>query len=174
MKSAIMLFLTLVLNTTAQEYTVKKITGNAKVLKGSSEKWESLKINDKLSVDDLVLTEKKSYLQLMNNDQTFFLKDDIAIGLNHLKNVSKNDLILALALDEIRNVPKLKRNGLSKNTAVYGSEINVNENEAIKSYDLGLKKINGAKMLNESGYMESSIIVAKEVLEIIPKQLKFL
>lgn len=172
MKTAIIIFLTLVLNIKAQEYTVKKISGDVKALKGSSEKWETLKINDKLSKDDLVLTEKRSSLQLIKNNQIFVIKDDIAIGLNHIKKISKNDLILALTLDEIRNVPKLKRNGLSKNTAVYGSEININENEVIKSYDLGFKRINGAKLLNESGYKESSIIVAREVFRNYPKTSK--
>lgn len=169
MKSAIIFFLTLVLNITAQEYTVKKISGDVKLLKGSSEKWETLKINDKLSIDDLVLTGKKSSIHLRKNNKIFVIKEDIAIGLNHLKKVSKNDLILALALDEIRNVPKIKRNGSSKNTAVYGSEIDINENEEVKSYDLGLKKINGAKMLNDLGYKESSIIVSKEVFRNYPK-----
>ncbi len=169
MKTIIILFLSFLINTVAQEFTVEKISGKVKVLKGSSENWETLKINNKLSGDDLVLTEKKSFVKLVNNNEIFIVKDDVAVGLNHLKKVSTNDLILALALDEIRNVPKVKRNSISKNTAVYGTEIKDNNSESFKKYDLGVKKINGAKMLNESGYKESSIIVAKEVFRNYPE-----
>lgn len=167
MKSIIIILVTF-LTSFAQEYTIQKFTGTVKVLRGSSEKWENIKLNDKLSENDLVLAEDKSSLTLLKDDQKFVLKANAAIGINHIRKVSINDLILALTLEEIRNVPKIKRNNLSKNTAVYGSEISENSTKSEKDYDLGEKKINGAKLLNESGYKESSLIAAKEVFRNYP------
>ena len=121
-----------------------------------------------MSQNDLVLAEEKSSLTLLKNGQKFVLKANAAIGINHIRKVSINDLILALALDEIRNVPKIKRNNLSKNTAVYGTELSESLNKSYDNNDLGEKKINGAKILNESGYKESSLIAAKEVFRNYP------
>ena len=152
----------------AQEFTVEKVTGTVKVLKGTSENWESVKVNDKLSQNDVILTEKRSSITISNDEQKFLLKDNTAIGLNHLRKVTINELILALTLDEIRNVPKIKRNGLSKNTAVYGTEISEMDKSYIKNKDLGEKKIMGAIFLSESGFKESSLIAAKEVFRNYP------
>ncbi|MEE9429630.1 MAG: hypothetical protein V3V16_01240 [Melioribacteraceae bacterium] len=169
MKKIILILFLSVGFTSAQEFTVEKISGVVKVLKGISEKWETVKRGEVLSLNDVLLTEANSYIQLNKDENRFMLKGDVAIGLNHIKQVSINDLLLALALDEIRNVPKIKRNSVYKNTAVYGSKSKVeNKINNDKNY-LGTKKLNGAKLLNESGYSESSVIVAKEVFRNYPK-----
>lgn len=167
MKSLIIILITFI-SSFAQEYTVVKVIGTVKVLKGTSENWVDVKFNDKLSPNDVILTESKSSITILNDDQKFLLKDNAAIGLNHLRKVTINELILALTLDEIRNVPKIKRNSLSKNTAVYGNEISEMDGTYISNNDLGEKKIIGAKFLSESGYKESSLIAAKEVFRNYP------
>ncbi|MCP5062971.1 MAG: hypothetical protein GY936_10960 [Ignavibacteriae bacterium] len=169
MKRIMILMLVLVGFISAQEFTVEKISGDVKILKGTSEKWETVRKGEVLSGNDVLLTETNSYIQLNKEDNRFMLKGDVAIGLNHIKEVSINDLLLALALDEIRNVPKMKKNGTSKNTAVYGSNSTVEKDISIDENLLGAKKLNGAKLLNENGYRESSVIVAKEVFRNYPK-----
>jgi hypothetical protein len=168
MKKIILFLFSLTLCVNAQEFKVEKISGTVKLLKGTSEVWENIKVGQILSSEDLILTESNSLIQLSKEGERFLLKEDAAIGLNHVKEVSINDLVLALALDEIRNVPKTKRNGLSKNTAVYGSEVISSKNISISDEELGQKKLNGAKLLNESGFTESSIIAAKEVFRNYP------
>jgi hypothetical protein len=169
MKKIIVILILLVSFMSAQEFTVEKISGDVKILKGTSEKWETVKRGEVLSGNDVLLTEANSYIQLNKDNNMFVLKGDVAIGLNHIKQVSINDLLLALALDEIRNVPKIKKNSISKNTAVYGSKSKVEKEISIDKNLLGAKKLNGAKLLNESGYSESSVIVAKEVFRNYPK-----
>lgn len=169
MKNIMILLLVFVGFISAQEFTVEKISGDVKILKGTSEKWETVKKGEVLSGNDVLLTETNSYIQLNKDENRFMLKGNVAIGLNHIKQVSINDLLLALALDEIRNVPKMKKNGTSKNTAVYGSKSKVEKEVSIDENLLGTKKLNGAKLLNEIGYSESSVIVAKEVFRNYPK-----
>ncbi len=170
MKKIIILLFMLVTIVTAQNFTVEKVKGDVKILKGTSEKWEPVKKGDVLSGEDVLLTERNAYILLNKDNKRFELKGDAAIGLNHIRQVSINDLILALALDEIRNVPKIKKsNSSSRNTAVYGSKGNINKEIAIDENVLGPKKLNGAKILNENGYSESSVIVAKEVFRNYPK-----
>ena len=169
MKKIMILLPVLVGIISAQDFTVEKISGDVKILKGTSEKWETVKRGEVLSGNDVLLTEPNSYIQLNKDENRFMLKGDVAIGLNHIKQVSINDLLLALALDEIRNVPKMKKNGTSKHTAVYGSKSKVEKVVSIDENLLGTKKLNGAKLLNENGYSESSVIVAKEVFRNYPK-----
>jgi hypothetical protein len=169
MKKKIMILILLVSFISAQEFTVEKISGDVKILKGTSEKWEAVKKGEILTGNAVLLTEANSYIQLNKDNNRFVLKGDAAIGLNHIKQVSINDLLLALALDEIRNVPKIKKNSISKNTAVYGSKNKVEKEITVDKNQLGAKKLNGAKLLNENGYSESSVIVAKEVFRNYPK-----
>jgi len=168
MKTIITILLFFSITISAQDFIVEKISGTVKLLKGTSEHWEEVKLGQKLTGSDLILTEKKSLIQLNKDNERFLLNSDAAIGLNHIKKISLNDLVLALTLDEIRNVPKIKRNSISKNTAVYGSETKAKDDMVIDENMLGNKKINGAKQLNVSGYTESSIIVAKEVFRNYP------
>lgn len=163
MKNTILILFLFTFSTFAQEFMVKKTSGKVMVLKSTSEKWEDVKKGDQLQSSDLILTDKNSLVELSKGDETFLLKDNAAIGLNHIKKVSINDLILALTLDEIRNVPKIKSKSISKSTAVYGSDNSSKIAPIIKENELGRKKMNGAKILSNSGYVESSIIAAKEV-----------
>lgn len=163
MKNIILFILILTCTTLAQDFKVIKISGKVMVLKSTSEEWKKVKKGEVLQSSDLLLTDKNSLVELEKGNESFLLKDNAAIGLNHIKKVSINDLILALTLDEIRNVPKIKSKSISKSTAVYGSNNGEKSIVSVDEDDLGLKKINGAKILSKSGYIESSIIAAKEV-----------
>ena len=168
MKKLFFCILCIVVSTNAQEFTVEKVSGVVMYLSGTSEKWVNVKSGQILSSNTLILAESNSLVRLKKADEIFILRGDAAIGLNHLKKVSVNDLILALTLDEIRNVPKIKSNGLSKNTAVYGSNEQKNKSAYSDDKYLGEKKIKGARQLSENGYQESSIIAAKEVFRNYP------
>lgn len=169
MKQVILFILFSIINVFGQQFYVENISGDVKYLAGTSEKWDQIKTGQFLTANTLILAKKKSSVRLVKGEEVFILKGDAAIGLNHLKKVTINDLILALTLDEIRNVPKIKNNGLAKNTAVYGSKQTNNISEKTDSKQLGEKKINGARQLSEKGYKESSIIAAKEIFRNYPE-----
>ncbi len=152
----------------AQEYVVEKVKGKVLVQKGTSEKWETVQVGDKLNGDALLVTEENSMVQLNKNGNRFVLEDNSALGLNYIKKISINDLLLALAMEEIRNVPKIKKSNEVKSTAVYGEEVSAGNATTVLENTLGVKKLNGAKLLAENGYKESSVIVAKETYRKYP------
>lgn len=167
MKKIFITLLILSANIFAQNFTVEKISGKVQVLHGTSEKYVDVKTGDNLSGSDLLITDEKSFIQLNKDGNKFILQSNSALGLNYVKEISINDLLLALAAEEIRRVPKNGTNGNSKNTAVYGEEIK--SSSIIISEDLmGIKKLNGAIQLAESGYKESAVIVAKETYRKYP------
>lgn len=171
MKKLFILLLFISINLSAQDFTVEKVSGKVQVLRGISEEFVNVKPGDKLSGNDLLITDEKSFIQLNkdgNPPRRIILQSNSALGLNYVKEISINDLLLALAAEEIRRVPKNENNGNTKNTAVYGEEINpgssINTNENL----MGIKKLNGAKQLAENGYKESAVIVAKETYRKYP------
>lgn len=152
----------------AQDFKIDKIKGKVLVQKGTEEQFTQLKNGDLLNGDDLIITENNSFIQLDKDGSKFILNENSALGLNYLKKISINDLLLALAMEEIRNVPKSKSNGITKNTAVYGEETTSEIPLDFVPNILGIKKISGAKQLAKNGYTESAIIVAKETYRKYP------
>jgi hypothetical protein len=145
----------------AQQFKVEKVSGNVSILRGTSEEFTTVNNGDMLSGTDLLVTDVNSYVQLANENGRFILKGNSALNLLNIKEVSINDLILALTMEEIRNIPSNK-SGNTKNTAVYGTQEGETGTMEIDENIIGIKKLNGAKQLAESGYEESAIIVAKE------------
>lgn len=151
-----------------QQFKVDKVKGKVLLQRGTEEEFTQLHKGDILNGDDLIITEKSSFIQLDKDGSKFILDENSALGLNYLKKISINDLLLALAMEEIRNVPKTKTNSITKNTAVYGAETTVENPVVVSENSLGVKKINGAKQLAKNGYTESAIIVAKETYRKYP------
>lgn len=152
----------------AQEFKVNTITGKVLVQKGIEDSYTPVKKGDILSGNDLIITEDNSFIQLERENNRFILKANSALGLNHIRKISINDLLLALAMEEIRNIPTNKQNGIEKNTAVYGENISTAVDNKLPINKLGKMKINGAKQLAENGFNESAIIVSKDTFRKYP------
>jgi len=162
MKKFLAMFLSINVALFAQEFVVENVSGKVNILRGTEEEFRIVEKGNILYGDDLLITEEKSTVRLSRDGAYFILQDNSALGLSHIKKLSINDLLLKLAMEEIKNVPKSKQGSSVRNTAVYGSKVNpVDEKEIIKD-KLGLRMLNGAKQLAESGYKESAIVVAKE------------
>jgi hypothetical protein len=164
MKYLMMIIINLLLcfSTQAQDFLVETVSGSVKYLSGAQEEWKQVEKGIILDGNDVLLTDNNSYVKLNKEGSRFILQSNSALGLNHIEKVSINDLLLVLAMEEIRNVPKKSGNGNTKNTVVYGTEVNDIEELSITSGDFGIKKLNGAKQLAENGFKESALIVAKE------------
>lgn len=172
MKKIFLLLILLSCGLSAQTFTVHKVNGKVMTLKGTSENWIEVKNGDKLNGNDLLVTSHNSYVQLSSEGSAFLLKNNSALGLNNIKKLSVDELLLALAMEDVKSVPKNKTNQKTKSTAVYGAENSGKNEKAVPVNDLGTKKINGAKQLAESGFRESSVLVAKETFRKYPETRK--
>jgi len=145
----------------AQDFKVEKVSGNVSILRGTAEEYSVINAGDILSGSDLLITDEDSFVQLVKDNSRFILNGNSALNLMNIKKVSINDLILALTMEEIRNIPESKSDN-TKNTAVYGTKEGAARSIVVDANVIGIKKLNGARQLAESGYRESAIIVAKE------------
>lgn len=153
----------------AQTFKVEKVVGNVKVQIGASEKWDQVKSWEILNANSTITTGVKSTVLLTGNNFNFVLKETSALPLANLKKMSLDQLILALAMQDMINAPRKKEEANSKNTAVYGAEINGIKEPFVVSSNFGIKRLNGAVQLAESGFKESAIVVAKDTFRKYPE-----
>ncbi|MHB1686455.1 MAG: hypothetical protein ACYCVH_03650 [Ignavibacteriaceae bacterium] len=156
----------------AQTFKVEKAVGKVKVQIGASESWTSVRIGDMLAANSIITTGEKSSLILSGNNIKFSLKESSALPLTNLKKMSVDDLILALAMQDMINAPRKKEEANSKNTAVYGAEINGVKEPFVVSSNFGVQRLNGAVQLAENGFKESAIVDAKETFRKYPETSK--
>ncbi len=165
----VMLFASL---TNAQTFEIERVTGNVKFISGSDNQWKDLTPGMKITSNTIISTEVNSTVKLKSDDVLFTLKESSAIAVSNIKKMNLDDLLLALAMENIINAPRKRNNDKSGNTAVYGTKVSDPENILEPSVDFGMKRLNGAKQLAENGMKESAIITAMEIYRKYPETKK--
>jgi len=168
MKKIILVSLIITAGFFAQTFKVEKVSGRVSVQKGTSEEWITVKKGVTLEANDFIQTGDKSSVQLRIGKDKFILKSASAIMPGSIRKISQNDLLLALTAEEIKSLPNEKKDTKTKSTAVYGSKLD-KSNPSFSASDIGIKRLNGARQLAENGFMESSVIVAKETFRKYPE-----
>lgn len=158
--------------TNAQTFEIERVTGNVKFISGSDNQWKDLTPGMKISSNTIISTEVNSTVKLKSDDVLFTLKESSAIAVSNIKKMNLDDLLLALAMENIINAPRKRNNDKSGNTAVYGTKVSDPENILEPSVDFGMKRLNGAKQLAENGMKESAIITAMEIYRKYPETKK--
>lgn len=157
----IILFLLIIYNLGfAQTFKAVHVNGDVRVQIGTNENWVKVSENSQLPANSIITTGKNSSVMLERNGIKFSLESYSALPLSSIKKMSINDLLLALAMEDMLNAPKKKEDVNTKNTAVYGAEINGVKTPMLQSDDFGIKRLNGAVQLAESGFNESAVIEA--------------
>lgn len=152
----------------SQTFQVEKVSGNVKILSSKSSTWQQLKPKMILNENDVISTDKNSLVLIKDEQLSFTLKESAAITVANIKKMSLDELVLALAMEDVMNVPRKKGNEKSDNTGVYGEKISEETLTTLKSNDFGFKRLNGAKQLAENGMKESAIVAAQEVYRKYP------
>ena len=150
-----------------QSFKVDKVTGTVKAL-DSNDNWTEVKEGTTLSSNSILVADKKSSVKISGEGMNFTLKESSAIPVSSIKKMTVDELLLALAMEDIINAPRKKGNDNGKSTAVYGSKEGGNESDITRPDDFGIKRINGAVQLAENGFKESAVVTAKETFRKYP------
>ena len=151
----------------AQTFTIEKFSGDVKYQNGSSESWLSLTKGTILNDDAIVSTGDKSLAVLSGENIRFTLNELSAVSVSRIKKMDIDDLLLALAMEDMLDAPREIEKS-SNNTATYGTkEVETNVLQ-IKSDSFGIKRLNGAVQLAESGMEESAVVAAMETYRKYP------
>jgi hypothetical protein len=156
----------------AQDFKATNIKGDVKYRSGTSEVWVEVNEGTALGSDDFVITGAKSSVQIKGSKNIINLEEFTAVSISSIKTMSTDDLLLALAMEDMINAPKPNGKNNSSSTAVYGNKEGQNKNPDLKADDFGLKRLNGAIRLAKSGFKESSVVFAKETYRKYPDSRK--
>jgi hypothetical protein len=150
----------------AQTFTVENVSGDVKYQDGSSETWSTLKTGKTLKDDAVISTGTNSLVLLKGNKVNFNLNESSAVSVSNIKKMNIDELLLALAMEDMMNAPKEIKKG-SDNTAVYGTKEGESALQIITD-DFGIKRLNGAVQLAENNLEESAVVAAKETYRKYP------
>ena len=151
----------------AQEYKAVNVKGDVKYQSGESENWLGLKEGTVINADAFVSTGEKSSVRLVGKDESVMLNEMSAISVGSIKKLSTEELLLALAMEDMINAPKTDGKGSSNNTATYGEKESDRVLKASEN-NFGIKRLNGATELANSGLKESAVVFAKETFRKYP------
>jgi hypothetical protein len=168
MKKYLILLLVLTSVIHSQTFQVEKLNGNVKMLSSNSNTWQQVKSKMALLENDVISTDKNSSVLIKSDEISFTLKESSAITIANIKKMTLDELVLALAMENVMNTPRKKGNVKSDNTGVYGDKVTGETLTILNSNDFGVKRLNGAKQLAENGMKESAIISSKEVYRKYP------
>ncbi len=152
----------------AQSYKIEKVQGTVKALIGNSEQWVGVKEGTMVSSSTVLMTDKNALIVLSGRGIKFTLKPSAALSVNSLKRMTIDELLLALAMEEILSTPAKKKDDKNMNTAIYGTNESGTKTAAIPTNLLGDLKLNGARQLAENGFKETAILTAKETYRKYP------
>jgi hypothetical protein len=152
----------------AQEFIAKDVKGDVKYRTGTSENWNRLEEGTVLRTDDFVITGSISTVQIKGSGSVIILAEYSAVSIASIKTMSTDELLLALAMEDMINAPKPNGQNNSSNTAVYGNKEGQTKNPEMKADDFGIKRLNGAMQLAKNGFKESSVVFAKETYRKYP------
>jgi hypothetical protein len=167
-RKTILMLLLLVPSIVAQEFKATDIKGDVKYRSGTSEVWIEVKAGTVLHSDDFVITGSKSSIQIKGSESIIKLGEFSAVSVSSIKKMSTDDLLLALAMEDMINAPRTNGKNKSSNTATYGENEGQNKNPEMKTDDFGIKRLNGAMQLAKNGLKESSVVFAKETYRKYP------
>jgi len=169
MKIILIIFCLLFSSVTAQEHKVVKVEGTVKALLDYSEDWITIVKGQSLRPSDIILALKGSELTLKHGDDIIYLAGGAVLSLKFARRMTLNELLLALAMEDIKNIPSGRKKDNSKNTAVYGKNLSEPSDKIKITGDLGRMSFNGALQLAENGYKTSAVAAASETLRIYPE-----
>jgi tetratricopeptide (TPR) repeat protein len=159
------------LNAGSDIFIVKKLKGNAEVRHGVSEVWNKLEHGDTLKPDDTIKAYSDTYIEIYSPEGRIFkMSGPALLNISDIRRISVEDLLLQLAMEDIRAIPEKSdgfyRSERRKATGVYGSDISRRKAKVkIKKDDkIAFLWANGAIILFENGYYETSAIRAKNLI----------
>jgi hypothetical protein len=163
-----LILLLLVPSVIAQDFITTNVEGNVKYRSGTSEVWLEVREGTVLRSDDFVITGSKSSIQIKGLENIINLAEYSAVSIASIKAMSTDELLLALAMEDMINAPRTNGRNKSSSTATYGDKEGQRKNLAVKTDDFGIKRLNGALQLAKNGLKESSVVFAKETYRKYP------
>ncbi len=158
--------------TLAAEIKVLSVSGDVKVRQGVNEDWRLLNIGEKLGIEDAVrIGSKSSALLILDDGKKIALPDQSIVEIADLRKLTREELLLKLAMERILVVPPQDRSTdliPPRTTIIHGEKRSDKINSLPESSGNATLILNGAKILYDNQYFGTFILRVKEVFRIYP------
>jgi hypothetical protein len=146
-------------------YKVKKLNGTAQVRHGAREVWEKLSVGDTLRPTDTIFLDKNSYIEIEGAKTFFKSNGSLIINISDLRRLSKEELLLQLAFEEMKAIPEMKKDKPNaRSTGIYGADIEKEKTTLKAGWNSAKFWASGVKALFENGFYETASIRAKDLM----------
>jgi hypothetical protein len=165
----ILISILLIVSAAAQKFKVINVSGDVKYQSGASENWVEVKSGELLQADGIISTSNKSSVKIKQYEEIITIGELSAVSISSIKKMTTDELLLALAMEDMIKAPKTNGKGNSNSTATYGNKESIDKSDQLKNNDFGIKRLNGAMQLADNSMQESSVVFAKETYRKYPE-----
>jgi hypothetical protein len=147
----------------AKDITVKAVRGTVEVRRGVSEEWTKAKVGDLLKPEDSMRTGENSTATLETDARRILVPPMTIIDFSDFRQMSQEDFLLKLAMENILAVPPRDRDDIEiPAAAVLHGANKEKENAPVYSDETtGRMQLQGAKVLFDNAYYATSILKSK-------------
>ena len=101
----------------AKNYSASSVNGEIKYRTGTSEEWLNLKDGTVLTKDAFISTGEKSSVKIRSSQTAITINEKSALSVGSIKSMSTDELLLAVAMEDMINAPRNNGKESSGNTA---------------------------------------------------------
>ncbi len=157
----------------AGELVVKNVKASVEARSGVSEEWIKLKAGDVLKSDNTIKTGKNSSVTVVAADGRVFVIPELTmLEVSDLRNISQEDLLLKLAMADIRGVPPQNGSGeisIPNTTIIHGKKYAAENRAPRPAKGFRDMEVNGTKVLYNYAFYPTCVLRAKEMLRFYPE-----
>lgn len=154
------------------DFKVLAARGEVLVRHGVQEGWNPVTVGDVLKPEDSIeLRKSSSATILMNEKETITIPELVVIDLSDLRMLTQDELLLKLAMEDVRAIPPRDENdalSIPRVTTIHGSNKVATADAGQVVGDSGEKQLRGAKVLYEHKYFATCVLRAKVLFRLYP------
>ena len=156
----------------AGQVKVLQVKGDVYVRHDVRQEWQPLHAGDILKPNDSMKSGKRARaIILVDGKRRIAFPENVIIDLSDLRSLTREELLLKLAMERFRTVPVQEQNdepGIPQSTILHGSEKGP-ANTLQSSNEPGILQLNGTRVLYRIGYYATCALKAKEVFRLYPE-----
>src|SRR5258708_7304754 len=175
MKLTTMLIIIVLFDGKALRLDIKVVSekGAVYVRHNVQEEWMPVSRGDVLKPDDSMKSGGKSSASLLVDGKTTVVLPEMAIiDLSDLRTLSREDLVLKLAMERIRRIPAKERDqdiSIPAATTMHGANMDARTAVTASDPQIAFMQMKGAEVLFENGFYETGVLRAKGLFRIHPE-----
>jgi len=155
----------------AGDFVVKAVKGSVEVRKGVMEDWRKVKVGDLLKPEDSMRTGPGSSAIIEADKRKLRVPEMTILDISDVRQLSQEDFLLKLAMQNILAVPPRERDELSipSATVLHGDNAAKANTPPFNDTKVGEMELHGARVLFDNSYYATSILKSKETLRTHPE-----